>query len=42
MANSKYQKFRVETISRADIKNAAYNPRIMDKEAKKRLKKGLQ
>ena len=42
MANSKYQKFKVETISRADIKNAAYNPRIMDKEAKKRLKKGLQ
>ncbi len=42
MANSKYQKFTVETINRADIKNAAYNPRIMDKEAKKRLKKGLQ
>lgn len=42
MANSKYQKFVVETISRKDIKNAEYNPRIMDKEAKKRLKKGLQ
>lgn len=42
MANSKYQKFTVETINRADIKNAEYNPRIMDKEAKKRLKKGLQ
>lgn len=42
MGNSKYQKFTVETISRADIKNAEYNPRIMDKEAKKRLKKGLQ
>ena len=42
MANSKYQKFTVETISRADIKNAPYNPRIMDKEAKKRLKKNLQ
>lgn len=42
MANSKYQKFTVETISRADIKNADYNPRIMDKEAKKRLKEGLK
>lgn len=42
MANSKYQKFTVETIRREDIKNAEYNPRIMDKEAKKRLKKGLQ
>ena len=42
MANSKYQKFTVETISRADIKNAEYNPRIMDKESKKRLKKNLQ
>ncbi len=42
MANSKYQKFTVETINRADIKNADYNPRVMDKEAKKRLKAGLQ
>lgn len=38
---SKYQKFTFETISRGDIKNAVYNPRIMDKEAKKRLKKNL-
>lgn len=42
MANSKYQKFTVETISRSDIKNAVYNPRIMDKEAKKRLREGLK
>lgn len=42
MANSKYQKFTIATIKREDIKNAAYNPRIMDKEAKKRLKTGLQ
>lgn len=41
MANSKYQKFTVETIHRSEIKNADYNPRIMDKEAKKRLKKNL-
>lgn len=39
---SKYQKYTVETINRADIKNADYNPRIIDKEAKKRLKKNLQ
>lgn len=42
MANSKYQKFTIETINREDIKNADYNPRIMDKEAKKRLKEGLK
>lgn len=42
MANSKYQKFTIQTINRADIKNAEYNPRIMDKEAKKRLKAGLK
>jgi len=42
MANSKYQKFTMETIHRSQIKNAEYNPRIMDKEAKKRLKKNLQ
>lgn len=42
MANSKYQNFKIETINRADIKNAEYNPRIMDKEAKKRLKAGLK
>lgn len=42
MANSKYQNFTVETIHRSQIKNADYNPRIMDKEAKKRLKKNLK
>ena len=36
---SKYQKFDTQVISRADIKNADYNPRIMDKNAKQRLKK---
>lgn len=41
MAKSKHQKFTFETINRADIKNAEYNPRIMDKEAKKRLKKNI-
>lgn len=42
MAKSKFQKFEFGTISRSQIKNAEYNPRIMDKEAKKRLKKNLQ
>lgn len=42
MAKSKYQKFTVETINRSDIHNAEYNPRIMDKEAKKRLKRNLK
>lgn len=42
MASSKYQNFKVQTISRADIKNAVYNPRIMDKEAKKRLRKAIK
>ena len=42
MANSKYQRFTVETINRADIKNAPYNPRIHDKEAQKRLKEGIK
>lgn len=42
MEKSKYQKFIVETISRNDIKNADYNPRIMSKEAKKRLKENLK
>ena len=37
MARSKFQAYDTETINRSDIKNAPYNPRIMDKEAKKRL-----
>lgn len=39
---SKFQKFEFATINRSDIKNADYNPRIMDKEAKKRLRKNLK
>ncbi|MEG2286132.1 MAG: hypothetical protein RSB90_11265 [Eubacterium sp.] len=39
---SKYQKFIVETINRSDIKNAEYNPRIMDDGARKKLKQGLK
>lgn len=32
----------IQTINRAEIKNADYNPRIHDKEAQKRLKAGLK
>ncbi len=42
MAKSKYQAYETETIKRGDIKNAPYNPRIMDPKAKKRLKKNIQ
>lgn len=41
MAKSKYQNYDTETISRQMIKNAPYNPRIMDDKAKKRLKKNI-
>lgn len=41
MAKSKYQAYETETISRDQIKNAPYNPRIMDEGAKKRLKKNI-
>lgn len=42
MAIAKYQKFEVEIIHRSKIKNAPYNPRFIDDEARKRLKKGLK
>ncbi len=38
---SKYQKFETDVISRVDIKNAEYNPRVISKEARARLKKML-
>lgn len=41
MAKSKYQAYDTETISRDMIKNAPYNPRIMDEAAKKRLRKNI-
>lgn len=39
---SKYQTFTMETVNRKDIKGAPYNPRIIDADAKKRLKEGLK
>ena len=41
MAKSKYQAYETETINRSQIKNAPYNPRIMDEKARKRLKKNI-
>lgn len=41
MAKSKFQAYDTETISRDMIKNAPYNPRIMDAGAKKRLKRNI-
>lgn len=41
MAKSRYQNYDTETINRSEIKNAPYNPRIMDAKAKKRLKEGI-
>jgi hypothetical protein len=41
MAKSKYQSYDTETISRNMIKNAPYNPRIMDEKAKKRLRANI-
>lgn len=41
MARSKYQAYETETINRSDIKNAPYNPRIMDPKAQKRLKQNI-
>ena len=41
MAKSRYQAYDTETIKRSDIKNAPYNPRIMDPKAKKRLKQNI-
>ena len=41
MAKSKYQNYDTEIITRDMIKNADYNPRLMDEEAKKRLRKNI-
>lgn len=39
---SRFQKGEIQTLKRSQLKGAEYNPRIIDKESKKRLKKGLQ
>lgn len=42
MAVSRFQNFETETIKRSQIRNADYNPRIMDEDAKKRLRKSIR
>lgn len=42
MARSKFQKGEIVTLKRSELKGAEYNPRIIDKENQKRLKKGLK
>ena len=42
MAKSKFQNYDTETIHRSQIKNAPYNPRIMDKAAQKRLRDNIR
>lgn len=42
MARSKFQRGEMVTLKRSEIKGAEYNPRIIDKENQKRLKKGLK
>lgn len=42
MGIAKYQHFESEVIHRSQIVNAPYNPRVMNDEARKRLKKGLR
>lgn len=39
---SKYQRFRPVTVHRSQIKEADYNPRIIDKHARKKLKENIQ
>lgn len=39
---AKFQTFEMQTVNRKDIKGAPYNPRIIDSDAKKRLKEGLR
>lgn len=41
MARSKYQNYDTEVINRNEIKNAHYNPRIMDRKAKQRLRQNI-
>lgn len=38
---SQFQKYTIDRVSRNELKNAPYNPRVIDDKAKKRLKKVL-
>lgn len=39
---SRFQRFDVEVVSRKELRDAPYNPRMIDDSARKRLKAGLQ
>jgi hypothetical protein len=39
---SKFQRFEIVTVNRKQLKNAPYNPRIIDEGAMKRLKAGIK
>lgn len=41
-AVSRFQKFEAVTIHRSQIKNAAYNPRVIDAHARKKLKEKIK
>lgn len=42
MAKSKYENFEMRTISRSQIKNAEYNPRVIGEKEKKRLRAAIK
>lgn len=42
MAKTKFENFETQTIPRDAIKNAPYNPRVIDKKARERLKRGIR
>jgi len=42
MSKSKFQKGEIKRLKRSELIGAEYNPRIIDKEAKRKLKKNLQ
>ena len=39
---SKTERYEIQEIGRGQIKNAAYNPRKISKEAREKLRKGLE
>lgn len=41
-SKTKFQKFEVQTIHRSQLKEAPYNPRILDKHARKKLRENIK
>jgi len=42
MAISEHQKFTMEEVSRSQLKDAPYNPRVIDDESRKKLKQAIK